>query len=97
MSFSSSMPFSGAPNGYQNVTQSGTTALALTVPAGAVGAIVVVSTQAARFRADGTDPTATVGMPVAAGGTLALTGAWLTRGKFIAQTGTITLDATFFG
>lgn len=48
------------PKGFQALTVS-STALALTVPSGAVRAIVVVEDQPVRWRDDGTDPSATVG------------------------------------
>lgn len=49
------------PRGYQQITVS-TTAVGLTVPAGASRAIVVVEAQPIRYRDDGTDPTSSVGM-----------------------------------
>lgn len=49
------------PKGYQQITVS-TTAVGLTVPEGAGRAVVVVEAQPLRYRDDGTDPTATVGM-----------------------------------
>ena len=54
------------PAGYQQITVS-TTAVGLTVPAGASRAVVVVEGQPLRYRDDKTDPTASVGMLVAAG------------------------------
>lgn len=49
------------PVGYQQITVS-TTAVGLTVPAGASRAVAVVEAQPLRYRDDGTNPTATVGM-----------------------------------
>lgn len=49
------------PLGYQQITVS-TSALPLTVPAGAQRAVVVVEAQPLRYRDDGTAPTASVGM-----------------------------------
>lgn len=49
------------PVGYEQVTVS-TTAIGLTVPVGAQRAVMVVEAQPLRYRDDGTDPTATVGM-----------------------------------
>lgn len=50
------------PIGYRQVTVS-TTAVAIpTIPAGATRAVVVVEAQPLRYRDDGTNPTASVGM-----------------------------------
>ena len=86
----------GSPAGYNHVVASGT-AEPLTVVSGAAGVIVVVSGAAARFRADGTPPTASLGWPIANGGTVVLGGDWMNNAEFIAQTGTITLDCSYFG
>lgn len=53
--------------GYQRIT-SLSSAVALTWPPGARAARIVPETQAVRWRDDGVDPTATIGMPIAAGG-----------------------------
>lgn len=49
------------PVGYQQLTVS-TTAVGLTVPSNAGRAVVVVEAQPLRYRDDGTNPTASVGM-----------------------------------
>lgn len=55
------------PKGYEQKTVS-TAAVALSsVPAAATGALIVVSSNGVRFRDDGTNPTAAVGVPIAAG------------------------------
>lgn len=54
------------PAGYQQLTVS-TSAVGLTVPAGASRAVVIVEAQPIRYRDDKTDPTASVGMLCAAG------------------------------
>lgn len=54
------------PCGYQQLTVS-TIAVALTLPPGAVRALITVESQPIRYRDDKIDPTATVGMPVIAG------------------------------
>lgn len=60
------------PEGYGQVTVS-TTALALpSIPTKASYAIVNISDQPVRYRDDGTDPTASVGMPVVADETIVL-------------------------
>ena len=50
--------------GYQQLT-SIDTAASLAVPTGATLAVIAVEAQALRWRDDGTDPTAVVGMPMA--------------------------------
>ena len=60
------------PEGYAQVAVS-TTAVALpSIPSKASYAIVNVNAQPLRYRDDGTVPTATVGMPLAAGDEIAL-------------------------
>jgi hypothetical protein len=59
-----------APKGYQQLTLTTNTATGLTVPSPARFASIVVETQDVRFRDDGTDPTASVGMIIEAGGSL---------------------------
>lgn len=49
------------PLGFQQIT-SLSSAAALTVPAGAQRAVMVATGQSVRWRDDGTDPTATVGV-----------------------------------
>lgn len=52
--------------GYQQITNVQANAhVHFTVPAGAQCALVVCETQAIRWRDDGTDPTSSVGMPLA--------------------------------
>lgn len=70
--FAQAPPVSVAPYrytvilGFQQLTISGTAAL-LTVPAGATIAEICNEGGAVRYRDDGTAPTASVGVPVAAG------------------------------
>ena len=59
------------PYGYQQITVS-TSAVGLTVPAGATRAVLGIEAQPLRYRDDGTDPTTSVGFLVAAGGTMEL-------------------------
>ena len=54
------------PVGHQQITDV-SSAVGLTVPPGATVALIGVADQAVRWRDDGTDPTATVGMVIAAG------------------------------
>jgi hypothetical protein len=62
-----------APLGYEQIT-SVSAAVGLTVPSGADRALVQAFTQAVRWRDDGTDPTGSVGMVLAAGATLVYDG-----------------------
>lgn len=61
------------PKGYEQVTVL-TTAVGLTVPANAAIAIIRPEAQNVRWRDDGTNPTAAVGMPLNVGDTLIYTG-----------------------
>lgn len=81
--------------GYQRIT-SLSAAAALTVPAGATFAVVVPETQAVRWRDDGNDPTASVGMPMAAGSTMNYDGD-LSAVKFIEQTSGAVLNVSYYG
>ena len=62
------------PLGYEQITGLGPAAKALTIPAGAQRALIQTTGQNVRWRDDGTDPTATVGMQLAAGDSLFYTG-----------------------
>lgn len=88
--------------GYQQIT-SLSSATKLTVPArdlsGLAGtpriAIITPEAQAVRWRDDGVAPTATVGMPLAAGATLQYDGD-LSQVQFIEQTGGAKLNITYY-
>jgi len=88
--------------GYQQIT-SLSSATALTVPqrdlTGLVGtpriAIITPESQAVRWRDDGVAPTASVGMPLAAGVTLQYDGD-LSQIKFIEQVGGAKLNITYY-
>lgn len=83
------------PKGYQQVT-SISSAAGLTVPTGAVIALIQPETQSVRWRDDGTNPTTSVGMVIAAGETLAYTGN-LGAFKVIEVTGTAKLNVSYYG
>ena len=53
----------GEPVGYEKVTVAGT-AVGLTIPSDATKALMVLEDAKVRFRDDGTNPTATEGMPL---------------------------------
>lgn len=68
--------------GYETITVS-TSAVGFTVPAGTLLAVVMVETDAIRYRDDGTDPTSSLGMPVTSGGSLVVCPNQLSRIRFI--------------
>lgn len=88
--------------GYQQIT-SLSAATGLTIPArdpnGLANtpkiAIITPETQAVRWRDDGVAPTASVGMPLAAGVTLQYDGD-LSKIKFIEQTASAKLNITYY-
>ena len=88
--------------GYQQIT-SLSAATGLTVPdkdlQGLAGspriAIITAEGQAVRWRDDGVAPTASVGMPLAAGATLQYDGD-LTQIQFIEQTASAKLNITYY-
>lgn len=88
--------------GYQQIT-SLSSATGLTVPQTDLNglackptlAIITAETQAVRWRDDETAPTASVGMPLAAGATLQYDGD-LTKIKFIEQTASAKLNISYY-
>lgn len=82
------------PLGYQQIT-SDSAATGLTVPSGAKEAVITIEAQAVRYRDDGTNPTATVGQPLAVGATLDYTGT-LSAIKFIEQTSGAKLNILYY-
>lgn len=88
--------------GYQQIVGMAS-ATALTIPKldknGLSGtpsvAIIVPETQAVRWRDDGVNPTATVGMPLAVGATLVYDGD-LTKIRFFQQAATATLNVSYY-
>lgn len=80
--------------GYQRIT-SLSAATSLTVPTGATMAVIVCETQAIRWRDDGTDPTATVGMPLPTGSYLSYDGD-LRRFRAIEQTASAVLHISYY-
>ena len=88
--------------GYQQIS-SLSSATGLTVPArDGIGnvqqptfALIIAETQGVRWRDDGTAPTASVGMPLAAGVPLQYDGD-LTKIKFIEQTASAKLNISYY-
>jgi hypothetical protein len=81
--------------GYLQIT-SLSTATGLSIPKGALVALIQAETTDVRWRDDGTDPTASVGMLIGAGTTLAYTGD-LNEISFIQASASATLNISFYG
>lgn len=67
------------------------------IPDGTEFVEVTVGAQAVRWRGDGTNPTAAVGMPLAVGSTRFFTQQQLSAVRFIEQVAGAVLDCTFYG
>jgi len=85
----------GIPLGYQQVT-SLSSAATLTVPQGTSMCLIQPETQSVRWRDDGTAPTASVGMLIAAGDVLEYTGRPKAL-KIIEVTTSAKLNVTYYG
>lgn len=83
--------------GYQQITSLSAAVGFTSVPAGTVMVMVTPETQAVRWRGDGTNPTASVGMPIAVGQTCYFTINQLAQIKFIEQSASAKLNVNFFG
>lgn len=82
------------PLGYQQLTSlAGSTTL--TVPAGAIEALIVCETQTVRWRDDGVAPTASVGMPLTANVALPYVGN-LAAFRVIQTTASATCNVSFY-
>jgi hypothetical protein len=82
--------------GYQQITNLAA-AVGLTVPAGTTLALITCETQDVRWRDDSTDPTATVGYPLAAGVELQYAAGQIGQLKFIEQAASAKLNITYYG
>lgn len=82
--------------GYQQIT-SLSSSTGLTVPAGTEMALVQAESQNVRWRDDGTDPTATVGMILMAGATLEYDAAQLAVVEFIEAAASAKLNISYYG
>ena len=83
--------------GFQTLTVS-STAVALTVPATARLAVLTILTDNIRYRDDGTNPTATVGMLVVAGSDIVVCGGpSLGAFRMIRQTTDATVSVSYYG
>lgn len=83
------------PLGYEQITGL-SAAKGLTPVAGARFALIVPESQNVRFRDDGTDPTASVGMQLTAGTYLEYTGN-LGRLRFIEEAASAKINVTYYG
>lgn len=83
------------PLGYQQITNLAA-AVGLTVPAGARYALIQCETQGVRWRDDGQDPTAAVGMRLTTTGELRYDGD-LDAIKFIQEAANAKLNASYYG
>jgi guanyl-specific ribonuclease Sa len=83
--------------GYQQIVEP-TTVTALTIPANTTYALVQNNgTQPARYRFDGVDPTASLGMRLPASGHIQIRGAAaLAAAKFIREAAGVTLDIQYY-
>lgn len=80
--------------GFQQITDL-SSAIGLTVPSGATLALIVPETQNIRWRDDGTNPTASVGMPVFVGASLSYDGD-LNRIRFIQEAASAKLNVSYY-
>ena len=82
--------------GYEQIT--GLSAVkALTVPTGTLLALIICSGQPVRWRDDGTNPTASVGMPLAVGAELQYDSIDISAARFIETAASATLDVSYYG
>jgi hypothetical protein len=81
--------------GYQQIT-SLSSAVGLTVPAGASSAIIQAEAQSVRWRDDTVNPTSSVGMVIASGASITYTGGNLNTIKFIETTASAKLNVSFY-
>lgn len=88
-------PYVGAPPaGYQQFTVATATALP-SIPVGAVEAFVICTGQTVNWRDDGTNPTTTIGMPLATNTPFPYTGN-LAAIKFIQVTATASCNVSYY-
>lgn len=88
------IPYLATPLGYQQLT-SLSAAAAFTAPSGATYCIFTAESQAVRWRDDGTNPTASVGFPIAVGTNLFYSVKAFPI-VFIQESASATVDATCY-
>lgn len=74
-----------------------TAAIGLTIPAGTETVLLQGESQNIRYRDDGTDPTASSGMVLAAGTLYEMTVGQIARMKFIEATSAAKLNVSYYG
>lgn len=84
------------PNGYSQITSLSSAAGIGTIPAGTRLIALQAESQNLRWRDDGTNPTTTVGMILAAGDVLWYDGTKQSSIKFIEVTATAKLNVSFY-
>lgn len=84
------------PVGYEQITDV-SSAVGFTIPAGTSHVIVNVEAQAVRWRDDGTDPTASVGMRLEVGDSLEYDSRTLGTLKFIEEVSGAILNVSYYG
>ena len=82
--------------GYQQITDL-SAAVSFTVPAGTTLILITPETQDVRWRDDGTNPTASIGYPLAAGQELQYAAGQMSSLKFIEQAASAVLNVTYYG
>lgn len=92
--FSSTIQGHLVPNGFQQITTV-SAAVGLTVPDGTKLAMIQAESQNVRWRDDGTNPTAAIGMKLVANDILVYTGV-MSAIKFIEETGSAKLNITYY-
>ncbi len=85
------------PLGFRQVTSTASAFALPTPPAGTRRVIVQAEAQALRWRDDGTDPTATVGMTIVSGGELRYDGATVGALKLIAASAGAIANIAYYG
>lgn len=83
--------------GYSQITGLSTAKGIGTVPAGCSSVYIIPEGQPIRTRDDGTNPTATVGMPFAVGAILKYTASQMAALRFIEQTAGAIINISFYG
>lgn len=89
-------PLKLTPLGYSQIAATGAAATLGTIPAGANMAVISVETAAIRWRDDGTPPTASIGMPIAAAAAPLDYYGNLGAFEIIAQTGSPVVNVNFY-
>lgn len=92
--FSSTIQGHLVPNGFQQITTV-SAAVGLTVPDGTKLAMIQAESQNVRWRDDGTNPTAAIGMKLVANDILVYTGV-MSAIKFIEETVSAKLNITYY-